>query len=144
MPYLTKLQTQYKDRGVTIISFTSRDIRGFPNNTEREVAAFIERQRPPLSHTIAYADDDTTADAWLKARGQDGFRTFVVDKTGRIAYMGHPMFLNLVLSKVVVDGASAKAVGEDVDKAVAEYLTSACPKMHSFRILTGAAVVWRG
>jgi thiol-disulfide isomerase/thioredoxin len=123
MPHLGELQARYKDKGVTIISFTSRDIRGEPGNTEEEVAAFVKKQRPPLRHTFAYADDGTTADAWLKAAGQKGFCTFVVDGAGRIAYMGHPMFLDLVLPKVVAGGASARAVGDEMTKVVAEYVT---------------------
>jgi len=123
MPYLSELQTRYKDRGVTIIGFTSRDIRGVPGNTEEEVAAFVRKQRPAPRYTFAYADDGTTADAWLKAAGQRGFCTFVVDRAGRIAYMGHPLFLGMVLRKVVAGGASAKAVGDEMAKVVAEYET---------------------
>jgi thiol-disulfide isomerase/thioredoxin len=121
MPHLAQLQARYKDQGVTVIAFTSRGIRGWPGNTEAEVAAFVHKQRPPLGYTFAYADDGTTADAWLKAAGQKGFCTFVVDKVGRIAYMGHPMFLDLVLSKVVAGGTSAKTVGDEMVKVMAEY-----------------------
>jgi hypothetical protein len=108
---------------VTIISFTCRDIRGMPGNTEEEVAAFVKKRGPTLGHTIAYADDGTTADAWLKAAGHKGFCTFVVDKAGQIAYMGHPMFLDLVLRKVAAGDASAKAVDDEMARVVAEYRT---------------------
>jgi tetratricopeptide (TPR) repeat protein len=59
----------------------------------------------------------------MKAAGKDAFWTFVVDQTGRIAYMGHPMFLDLVLTKVIAGDVSAKAVGEEMTKVVAEYET---------------------
>src|SRR5262245_37351828 len=75
---------------------------------------------------------DTTADAWLKAAGQKGFCTFVVDGAGRIASMGHPMFLDLVLSQLVA-GASAKAVGDEMTKVVAEYLTMHEDLVHDFQ-----------
>jgi thiol-disulfide isomerase/thioredoxin len=120
VPYLTDLQARYKDRGVTVIAFTCRDIRGVRGNTEEDVTAFLRKHRPAPGYTIAYADDDATADAWLKASGQQHFCTFVVDRAGRIAYMGHPMFLDIVLPRVLA-GASAKAVGEEMDKVVAEY-----------------------
>lgn len=124
MPHLAELQAQYQDQGVTVISFTSRDIREVPGNTEEDVAAFVEKRGPTLRYTFAYADDGTTADAWLKAAGQKGFCTYVVDKAGRIAFMGHPMFLDLVLPKVVAGGASAKAVGDEMAEVMAEYETS--------------------
>ena len=95
MPHLAELQARYKDQGVTIIGFTSRDIRGVPDNSEEKVAAFVKKQGPMLGYTFAYADDDTTAAPWME--GQRYFCTFVVDRAGRIAYVGHPMFLNLVL-----------------------------------------------
>jgi thiol-disulfide isomerase/thioredoxin len=121
MPHLAELQARYKDQGVTIISFTSRDIRGVPDNSEEKVAAFVKKRGPTLRYTFAYADDGTTADAWLKAAGREHFTTFVVDRAGRIAYMGGPMFLGMVLPKVVARGASAKAVGDEMAKVDADY-----------------------
>jgi thiol-disulfide isomerase/thioredoxin len=124
MPQLAELQNRYKHKGVTVIAITCRGIRGWTGNTEKEVAAFVKKQRPPLSYSFAYGDDGTTADAWLNAAGHKGFCTFVVDKAGRIAYMGHPMFLNLVLTKVVAGRASAKSVGTEMARVVAEYETT--------------------
>lgn len=121
MVHLAELQARYKGRGVTVIGFTSRDIRGVPN-TEEQVTAFVKKRGAALGYPLAYADDGTTADAWLKAAGQRGWCTFVVDKAGRIAYMGSPMFLELALLKVAA-GASAKAVGDELAQVVAEYET---------------------
>jgi thiol-disulfide isomerase/thioredoxin len=121
MPHLAALQARYKDQGVTVIGFTSRGIRGAPGNSEERVAAFVRRRGPMLKYTLAFADDDTTTDAWLKAAGQDGFCTFVVDKAGRIAFMGSPVFLDVVLPKVLAGGASAKAIGDMMAKVSADY-----------------------
>src|SRR6202011_5050434 len=106
MPHLAELQARYKEQGVTVISFTSRDIRGVSGNTEEKVAAFVKKRGTTLKHTFAYADNGTTADAWLKAAGRQHFTTFVVDKAGRIAYVGGPMFVGMVLPKVLAGGAS--------------------------------------
>jgi hypothetical protein len=121
------LQSRYKDQGVTVIGFTSRDIRGGPDNSEARVAAFVKRRGPMLRYTFAYADDDTTTDAWLKAAGQDGFCTFVVDKAGRIAHIGSSLFLDLALPKVLAGGASAKAVGEEMATVDADYRAACAP-----------------
>jgi thiol-disulfide isomerase/thioredoxin len=125
MPHLADLQARYKDQGVTVIGFTSRDIRGNPGNTEEDVAAFLKKRGAALrfNFTMAYAGDNTTADAWLKAAGQGGWCTFVVDKAGRIAYAGSSMFLDVALPKVLA-GASPKAVGDEMAKVVAEYETT--------------------
>jgi thiol-disulfide isomerase/thioredoxin len=119
MPHLAALQSQYKEKGVTIIGFTCRDILGSPNNTAEEVAAFVKKRGSALKYTFAYADDRAMIDAWMK--GQEHFPTFVVDKTGRIAYMGFPMFVDLVLPKVLTGDATAKAVSEEMAKADADY-----------------------
>ena len=124
LAHLSNLQDQYKDRGIKIIGFTSRDIRGLPNNAEEEVAAFVKKRGATLTCAFAYADDNLTAEAWLKAAGQTGFCTFVVDRAGRIAYMGSPIFLDLALSKVVAGGASAKEIGDEMGKVLAEYETA--------------------
>jgi thiol-disulfide isomerase/thioredoxin len=110
MPYLTGLQARYKDQGVTIIAFTSLGIRGWPGNTEEEVATFVREQRPRPGYTFAYANDSTTADAWLEAAAQKGFCTFVVDKAGRIAYMGHPMFLGMGTKGTQLESADSSCV----------------------------------
>jgi thiol-disulfide isomerase/thioredoxin len=120
MPHLAELQARYKDQGVTVISFTSRDIRGVPGNTEEQVAAFVKKRGPVLKYPFAYADDGTTEAAWLKGAGREHFTTFVVDRAGRIAYMGGPMFLGMALPRVVA-GASAKAVGDEMARVDADY-----------------------
>jgi thiol-disulfide isomerase/thioredoxin len=123
MPMLSDLQARYKDKGVTVISFTSRDIRGIAGNTEADVAAFIKKQRPPVGHTFAYADNGTMAVAWLAAAGQKGFCTFLVDRSGRIAFMGHPMFMEFALSKVLAGRANAKSVGNEMATVMTDYET---------------------
>jgi thiol-disulfide isomerase/thioredoxin/Flp pilus assembly protein TadD len=110
MPHTAELQARYKDQGVTVIGFTDRD----PNNTEQKVAAFVKKRGPKLKCTFAYADDSTTSDAWMKAAGKAAIPcAFVVDKAGRIAYIGNPMYLGVVLPKVIA-GASPQSVSTEV------------------------------
>jgi len=98
MPHMSDLQAQYKGK-VTFIGFTSKDNNG---NNQEKVSAFVEKRGPKLGYTFAYADDRDTNDAWMKAAGQGGIPCcFVVGKGGNIAYIGHPMYLDVVLPKVV-------------------------------------------
>jgi thiol-disulfide isomerase/thioredoxin len=118
MPDAAELQAQYKDQGVTIIGFSARD----PQNTGEQVAAFVKKRGPKLPYTFAYAADRTTYDAWMKSAGREGIPcAFVVDKAGRIAYIGHPMYLGVVLPKVVAGNANAQAVGDEMDKIEQEF-----------------------
>ena len=99
MPHMSEMQQEYKDKGVTFIGYTAKDDR---NNTAEKVAKFVEQRGPKLKYTFAYSDDRDTYEAWMKAAGQGGIPCcFVVDKDTRIAYIGHPMYLDEVLPEVV-------------------------------------------
>jgi thiol-disulfide isomerase/thioredoxin len=122
MPHLAELQAKYKDKGAVIIGFTARNILDVPGHTEEKVAAFLEKWGPKPSYTFAYADDHDTCDAWMTAAGRKALPcTFVVDQSGRIAYLGHPMYLNMVLSKVIAGGVGAASISEEMTKVEAEF-----------------------
>jgi thiol-disulfide isomerase/thioredoxin len=98
MPHLTELQKQYKDKGLTIIGVTSQD----PNNTLEAVEEMVKDKGDGMGYTVAWDKDRDTSGAFMKASGQRGIPcSFVVDGQGKIAYIGHPMFLDPVLEKVV-------------------------------------------
>jgi thiol-disulfide isomerase/thioredoxin len=102
MPHLAELQAEYRDKGVTFIGFSPRDTGPTPYNDLEKVTEFVKKRGPKLGYTFAYADDRETYDAWMKAAGRAGIPcTFVVDPAGKIAYIGHPMYLDFVLPKVV-------------------------------------------
>lgn len=119
MPHMADMQAEYRDKGVTFIGFTAKD----PSNTAEKVSAFVEKRGPKLGYTFAYADDRETYDAWMKAAGQGGIPcSFVVDQKGKLAYIGHPMYLDEVLPKVVAgkwkgqeDAEAIAKVEKDVD-----------------------------
>lgn len=119
MPHMGEMQAEYKDKGVTFIGYTKKD----PNNSAEKVETFVKKRGPALGYTFAYSDAADTYNAWMRAAGQNGIPCcFVVDKAGTVAYIGHPMFLDVVLPKVVAgtwkieDGAAElKAVEAEVD-----------------------------
>jgi thiol-disulfide isomerase/thioredoxin len=117
MPHLAELQKQYQDKDVTIIGCTAAAF----NDTEAMAAAFVKKRGPALRYRFAFADDRTFA-AWMTAAAQQAIPcTFVVDRTGRIAYIGNPLYLGVVLDKVVAGASTAKEVGEEVGKIRDEF-----------------------
>jgi thiol-disulfide isomerase/thioredoxin len=117
MPHMGELQKEYKDK-VTFIGFTAKD----PGNGLEKVEALVTKRGPKLGYTFAYADDLETYDAYMKASGQGGIPCcFVIDKAGKIAFIGHPMYLDVVLPKVVegkwteADVEAIKGIEKDVD-----------------------------
>src|SRR5262249_29397447 len=102
----------YKDKGVTVIGYSAQD----PSNTEQQVAAFVKKRGPKLGYTFAFGEDRKTWDAWMRAAGRKGIPcTFVVDRDGRIAYIGHPTYLGVVLPWVS-GGANPQAISAEMGK----------------------------
>ncbi|MCH7700917.1 MAG: redoxin family protein [Planctomycetes bacterium] len=117
IPHLTELQHEFGKKGVTIIGMTKHD----DNNAQETVEKFVADQGDKMDYTVAFEQDPTTYDAWMKAAGQNGIPTsFVIDKSGRVAWIGHPMNgLDEVLEEIVggtYDIAIAKRVFEIKDK----------------------------
>src|SRR4051794_36249836 len=97
MPHMSELQQQYK-KDVTFIGFSSKD----QSNTQEKVSAFVKKRGPKLKYTFAFEDNRDTNDLWMKAAGRNGIPCcFVVDRASKIAWIGHPMYLDVVLPKVV-------------------------------------------
>jgi thiol-disulfide isomerase/thioredoxin len=87
IPHVSEMNTKFKDKGVVIIGM---------NVWEQDVAAvepFIKEMGEKMNYRVAMDEaPGKTAEAWLKASGQDGIPcAFVVDKEGKVAWIGHPM-----------------------------------------------------
>ncbi|MBP3955100.1 TlpA family protein disulfide reductase [Gemmata sp. G18] len=115
MPHLGDIQEELAGK-VTVIGFTAKDA----SNTPERVSEFVKKRGNKLGYTIAYADDRETYDAYMKASGQNGIPcSFVIGKDGKIAYIGHPLFLDEVLPKVLAgtwDAAKGAPELEAADK----------------------------
>ena len=97
MPHLSELQRQYRDKNVTIIGVSSED----PRNPLTAVEAMVKDKADGMDYTVAWDDGRKTSDAFMKAAQQRGIPCcFVVDGTGTIAYIGHPMFLDMPLAQL--------------------------------------------
>lgn len=98
MPHLTALQKEFAKKGVTILGVSGAD----PNNTLADVEQLIADKGALAGYTIAWDDGPSTRASWMAASGQSAIPcSFVVDKNGSIAFIGHPMWLTEVLPKVV-------------------------------------------
>jgi thiol-disulfide isomerase/thioredoxin len=125
MPHFADLQEEYKEKGVTFISFTTTDEA---NNSEEKVTTFLEK-RKKLTYTFAISDSPDTDQAWKQASGQNGIPcSFVVDQKGKIAFIGHPMLLDAVLPKVV-NGEWKYEKAEQVTKDLEQQIDTVFGKM---------------
>ena len=117
MPHMSDMQQEFKGKA-TFISFTTID----KSNPAPKVAAFVEKRGPKLKYTFAASEKPDTNAAWMKAAGRNGIPCcFVIDKESKIAFIGHPMYLDVVLPKVLAgtwtkeDLAAMEKVEQDVN-----------------------------
>lgn len=91
IPHLTRLQRDYGSKGLRVVGFTAED----PSNSLDSVRDLVARQKDRLGYAIAFEKGDSTTQAWLEASGEMGLPSaFLVDRTGRLAWIGHPMELD--------------------------------------------------
>lgn len=129
MPHLSKLQSEYKDKGVTIIGVTSEDPRNSLADVEKMANSKTKEKTDTMGYTVAWDKGRETNKAFMEAAMQNGIPTsFVIDQTGTLAWVGHPMKLDEVLKDVVAgtwDMAKAKAeFKKDLLSAEAEMVPS--------------------
>lgn len=97
MPHLTSLQKEYKEK-VTIIGVSSKDTRG---NTLEKAEQMVKDKADVMGYTVAWDTDRQTNAAYMTAADQHFIPTsFVVDGDGKIAFIGHPKWLDVVLDGV--------------------------------------------
>jgi len=95
IPHLTKIQKQFKDQGVTVI--------GVSNESVEVVKGFVAKQAGAMGYTVAADTGGKASAGYMKAFGQNGIPTaFIVDGSGKVAWVGHPMDgLDAALKQVV-------------------------------------------
>ena len=127
IPHLTEMAHKYKSQGVTFIGISSSD-----KSTEI-VKKFVDKMGDKMDYTVAVDKKRATDKAWMEASGQGGIPTaFVVDREGKIAWIGHPMsYLESVLGQIVTGKFDAKKQMEMEAKAettMKEFSTAAKSK----------------
>lgn len=84
IPHLTKLQKEFGEDGLTII--------GVSNEEPEIVEKFVKSQGAKMTYTVVVDRYNATNRAWMQAAGQRGIpAAFIVDRKGRIAFIGNPL-----------------------------------------------------
>ena len=115
IPHLNQWWQKFKDKGVVVIG---QDVW---ERDESAVAPFVKKMGDQMTYRVALDDrsqekDGAMAVNWMAAADQNGIpAAFIVNKQGRIAWIGHPMELTeQLLNDVLADHYN-------MDKAAAEY-----------------------
>ena len=98
MPHLSALAREYKDQ----ITFLSMNIHEDQTPTAKKVKAFVDSMGTRMDYRVAVADSSFMATKWRNDLGVSGLPgAFVVNREGRIAWIGHPTDLGKVLPMMV-------------------------------------------
>ncbi|MBS1579263.1 MAG: TlpA family protein disulfide reductase [Bacteroidetes bacterium] len=100
MPHLSALTSKYKNN-VTVLGISIYEQKFM---TLRKIKNFVDSMGSNMDFNVAIDDSDFMATNWFDSTGQKGIpKTFVINKEGKIAWIGHPTKLNTVLPKILND-----------------------------------------
>lgn len=115
-PHLSELQAEHKDN----VQFIGVNVwEGVEDQAERiqKVEGFVKDQGDRMSYTVAVENGSAMADTWMKPAGQNGIpAAFIVDGTGTIAWVGHPMNMDESLESVIEGEFNAEQAIKDYKK----------------------------
>lgn len=114
IPHLTELQKKYPD--VRFVGVASSESGNDEAAKLAKVKEFVVGQGEKMDYRVVYVGDRAKMSRpWMEAAGQSGIPcSFIVDASGRVAWIGHPMTMDKPLEQIVK--------GEyDIAKAAAEF-----------------------
>ena len=112
IPHVTELQEKYADDGLVIIG------QNVWEQDESAVGPFVEEMGDKMNYRVrldtAPGQQGKMAQTWMMAAGQNGIPcSMIVDRTGTLAWIGHPMQMDEPLEQVMAGtfdpAAAAKA-----------------------------------
>jgi thiol-disulfide isomerase/thioredoxin len=118
IPHLTELQK--KNPSVSFIG-----VSVFEENQDL-VKPFVAEMGDKMGYRVAIdrvgdkmdSDQGAMAKNWMKAAGQNGIPTaFIVNKEGKIAWIGHPMAMDKALERIMSGTWDLKLAQEEMRKA---------------------------
>jgi thiol-disulfide isomerase/thioredoxin len=118
IPHLTELQKKNSDVTFIGISIWEED--------QAKVKPFVQEMGDKMAYRVAVdvvpdkekADQGAMAKNWMAAAERNGIPTaFIINKEGKIAWIGHPMEMDKPLEKVVSGSWDLKVAREEYRKA---------------------------
>lgn len=87
IPHLNEIHNKLKDKGLVVIGQNV-----WERKPAEDVVKFIKDMGDKMTYRVAFDGENKMAKSWMEAADQGGVPTaFVVDKAGKIAWIGHPM-----------------------------------------------------
>ena len=117
IPHLNELWQKFKDRGLIAIG------QDMAEPDDSGVAPFVKKMGDQMTYRVALDDKSQETNGfmsvhWMKAAEQNGIPTaFVINKQGRIAWIGHPMGLSeQILEEILTDKFDMASAAANYEK----------------------------
>ena len=119
MPHVSELQEQYADQGVRIIGVSDESLpKVYEFLWKIDPDGTIQNER--TRYTLTTDPDRSTHRDYMEAAGQRGIPTaFVVGRTGKIEWIGHPIRMDGVLEALVNDAWDREAFKQEFERRMA-------------------------
>ncbi|MGY4362854.1 thiol-disulfide isomerase/thioredoxin [Bradyrhizobium sp. i1.7.7] len=102
MPNLVILQDKYRNNGVEVVGIAGHEQASTADEARASLDAWLTKSVPNLNYAIAFNSAGEMNKLWMDPSFSVGIPTsFVVDRDGRLAFIGHPKQLDNVLPKVL-------------------------------------------
>jgi thiol-disulfide isomerase/thioredoxin len=84
IPHLTEVQEKYGRENLVVV--------GISDESKEVVESYVTRMGDKMDYTVATDRRDATGRSWMKAAGLEGIPSaFIVDRQGKIAFIGSPL-----------------------------------------------------
>lgn len=114
MPHVTELARQYAGK-VTMIGVSVWERGKVGQNLEELVGKFVQESGEKMGYPVAMDLGDFMVKNWVEAAGQTSIpATIIVDKAGRIAWVGTPMEMDVPLAQIVAGTFDAKQFAKKI------------------------------
>lgn len=98
MPHLSDLARKYRD-SVRVIAISGDELK---KTSVKQVKSFVDSVGDRMDFNVALADHNYEMTYWFEpAREQSIPKTFVINRNGKLAWIGHPSKLETVLPDIV-------------------------------------------
>lgn len=111
-PHVADLQKKYEDK-LSVIGVNIWERASGEERTEL-VEEFVAKHTE-MKYTVAIEEGTAMGDTWMKPAGQNGIpAAFIIDGTGKVAWIGHPMSMDEPLAQII---AGNYDIETEADKA---------------------------
>ncbi|WP_271587306.1 TlpA disulfide reductase family protein [Bradyrhizobium sp. CCBAU 53415] len=103
LPDLVQLQEKYKNSGIEVLGVAAHERAQTAEEARNKLDAWLTEKVPNLNYRMGFDSTGEMEKLWLDPSFSVGIPTsFVVDRDGRIAFVGFPTELDNVLPKILI------------------------------------------